>query len=115
MPTLLLYLVNKDNPHWKDVKDGVRDGYYLIPNVLGPNSGGYAETFIRVPKSREFGALLSASFERFIRAVDEAVENDKDMKETLPTAFDGYMQTFLNSFMPPDILGDNILGSDCKG
>ena len=111
LPTLLLYLVNKDNPHWKDVKDGVRDGYYLIPNVLGPNSGGYAETFIRVPKSREFGALLSASFERFIRAVDEAVENDKDMKETLPTAFDGYMQTFLNSFMPPDILGDNILGS----
>lgn len=60
LPTLLLYLVNKDNPHWKDVKDGVRDGYYLIPNVLGPNSGGYAETFIRVPKSREFGALLSA-------------------------------------------------------
>lgn len=111
LPTLLLYLVNKDNPHWKDVKDGVRDGYYLIPNVLGPNSGGYAETFIRVPKSREFGALLSASFERFIRAVDEAVENDKDMKETLPTAFDGYMQTFLNSFMPPNILGDNILGS----
>lgn len=111
LPTLLLYMVNKDNPYWEDVKDGVRDNYYLIPNYAGPVTNGYAETFIRIPKSREFGALFSASFERFIRALNESEETDKSLNETLPTAFDGYLQTLTNSFAPPDILGDNIFGS----
>lgn len=112
LPTLLVYLINKDNPHWEDVKDGVKDSYYLLPNYAGAiDINGYPETFIRIPKSREFGALFSASFERFIRALDESESNDKSLKETLPTAFDGYSDTLVNSFAPPDILGDNILGS----
>lgn len=112
LPTLLFYLVNKDNPHWEDVKDGVRDNYYLIPNPWGPHDGeGNAETFIRLPKSREFGALFSASFERFIRAINESEENGDSLKNTLPSVFDGYLETLLNSFAPPDILGDNIAGS----
>mgnify|MGYP005870806753 CR=1 FL=1 len=112
LPTLLLYIVNKDNPHWEDVKDGVRDNYYLIPNMSGPKDGnGYAETFIRLPKSREFGAIFSASFERFIRAINESEENGDSLNNTLPSAFDGYLETLLNSVAPPDILGDNIVGS----
>jgi hypothetical protein len=112
LPTLIFYLVNKDNPNWEDVKDGVRDSYYLIPNYAGPvDENGYAETFIRIPKSREFGALFSSSFERFVRALNESEETDKSLNETLPTAFDGYLQTLANSFAPPDILGDNIFGS----
>lgn len=112
LPTLILYLVNKDNPHWEDVKDGVKDSYYLIPNTFGPtDENGYAETFIRLPKSREFGALFSASFERFIRAFDESEETGKGLTETLPKAFTGYTDTLANSVSPPDILGDNILGS----
>lgn len=97
LPTILLYLVNKDNPHWKDVKDGVRDNYYLIPNMSGPiDLQGNAETFIRLPKSREYGALMSASFERFMRALDDEYTDASD-------AFEGYGQTLLNSFMPPDL------------
>lgn len=112
LPTLLVYLINKDNPNWEDVKDGVKDNYYLLPNYAGPiDIYGYPETFIRIPKSREFGALFSASFERFIRALDESESDNKSLKETLPTAFDGYSDTLVNSFAPPDILGDNILGS----
>nr|DAK64967.1 MAG TPA: Large polyvalent protein associated domain 38 [Caudoviricetes sp.] len=112
LPTLLVYLINKDNPHWEDVKDGVKDNYYLLPNYAGAiDIYGYPETFIRIPKSREFGALFSASFERFIRALDESESDNKSLKETLPTAFDGYSDTLVNSFAPPDILGDNILGS----
>lgn len=112
LPTLLVYLINKDNPHWEDVKDGVKDNYYLLPNYAGEiDVYGYPETFIRIPKSREFGALFSASFERFIRALDESESDNKSLKETLPTAFDGYSDTLVNSFAPPDILGDNILGS----
>lgn len=112
LPTLLVYLINKDNPHWEDVKDGVKDNYYLLPNYAGAiDIYGYPETFIRIPKSREFGALFSASFERFIRALDESKSDNKSLKETLPTAFDGYSDTLVNSFAPPDILGDNILGS----
>lgn len=96
LPTLLLYLVNKDNDNWKNVKDGVRDNYYLIPNMAGPlDEKGNAETFIRLPKSREYGALMSASFERFTRAVDDEIP--------LSDAFNGYGQTLLNSFMPPDL------------
>ena len=112
LPTLLVYLINKDNPHWEDVKDGVKDNYYLLPNYAGAiDIYGYPETFIRIPKSREFGALFSASFEQFIRALDESESDNKSLKETLPTAFDGYSDTLVNSFAPPDILGDNILGS----
>lgn len=112
LPTLLVYLINKDNPHWEDVKDGVKDNYYLLPNYAGEiDVYGYPETFIRIPKSREFGALFSASFERFIRALDESESDNKSLKETLPTAFDGYSDTLVNSFAPPDILGDNVLGS----
>ena len=112
LPTLLVYLINKDNPHWEDVKDGVKDNYYLLPNYAGAiDIYGYPETFIRIPKSREFGALFSASFERFIRALGESESDNKSLKETLPTAFDGYSDTLINSFAPPDILGDNILGS----
>lgn len=112
LPTLLVYLINKDNPHWEDVKDGVKDNYYLLPNYAGAiDVYGYPETFIRIPKSREFGALFSASFERFIRALDESENDNKSLKETLPTAFDGYSDTLVNSFAPPDILGDNVLGS----
>lgn len=108
LPTLLLYMVNKDNPYWEDVKDGVRDNYYLIPNYAGPVTNGYAETFIRIPKSREFGALFSASFERFVRALN----SDKDDKlEAMPDAFDGYLDTLLNSFMPNSVLDDNIFGA----
>lgn len=107
LPTLLLFLVNKDNPHWEDVKDGVRDNYYLIPNYRGPvDEKGFAETFIRLPKSREFGALFSASFERFMRAFDS-----EDDSNTLPDAFDGYLDTLLNSFMPNSVLDDNIFGA----
>ena len=112
LPTLIFYLINKDNPNWEDVKDGVRDSYYLIPNYAGPvDRNGYAETFIRIPKSREFGALFSASFERFVRALNESEEDNKEIRETLPSAFDGYLQTLTNSLMPPDILGDNIFSS----
>lgn len=112
LPTLLFYLVNKDNPHWEDVKDGVRDNYYLIPNTFGPHDEeGNAETFIRLPKSREFGAIFSASFERFIRAINESEENGDSLNNTMPSAFDGYLETLLNSVAPPDILGDNIAGS----
>lgn len=112
LPTLLVYLINKDNPHWEDVKDGVKDNYYLLPNYAGEiDVYGYPETFIRIPKSREFGALFSASFERFIRALDESESDNKSLKEALPTAFDGYSDTLVNSFAPPDILGDNVLGS----
>jgi hypothetical protein len=112
LPTLLVYLINKDNPNWEDVKDGVKDNYYLLPNYAGPiDINGYPETFIRIPKSREFGALFSASFERFIRALNESEEENKSLKDTLPTAFEGYTDTLANSFEAPDILSDNILGS----
>ena len=108
LPTLLLYMVNKDNPYWEDVKDGVRDNYYLIPNYAGPVTNGYAETFIRIPKSREFGALFSASFERFVRALNSEEDNTI---EAMPDAFDGYLDTLLNSFMPNSVLDDNIFGA----
>lgn len=108
LPTLLLYMVNKDNPYWEDVKDGVRDNYYLIPNYAGPVTNGYAETFIRIPKSREFGALFSASFERFVRALNS---DEDDKLEAMPDAFDGYLDTLLNSFMPNSVLDDNIFGA----
>lgn len=57
--TLLLDHVNKDNPKYQELDNRTKDNYFLIPN---------GDTFIKIPKSREYGVLFSDLFERVLRS-----------------------------------------------
>lgn len=70
LPTLLLLLVNRDNPHYKDLDNRTKDSYFVIPNLSDLDENGNARTFIRLPKSREYGALLGASFDRIAQYLE---------------------------------------------
>lgn len=69
---LVRYLTgNDDNPHYENLTNYVKDTYYCIPNVLGErDDNGYCTTFIKIPKSREYGTLIVATAERAARLVD---------------------------------------------
>lgn len=69
---LLRYITgNDDNPHYQNLTNYVKDSSYCIPNVLGErDDNGYCTTFIKIPKSREYGALIVATLERAARWVD---------------------------------------------
>lgn len=89
-PTLLLNYVNKDNENYKQLDNRTKDNYYLFPREDG--------TFIKIPKSREYGAILSSLVERLIRQY-----NGED------NAFKGYGNTLATNFSPTNPIENNIL------
>jgi hypothetical protein len=59
-PTLLLYILNRDDPNYKNTAQQIRDLNYMIP--IGDGN------FIKIPKPFEFGAIgtiLTSMFETF--------------------------------------------------
>ena len=99
LPTLLIHLLNRENPHYDELSNRTRDAYYVIPNYLGSKDDqGYPETFIKIPRSREFGALFGALFDRILRSID-GEEN----------AYKGIGNTIATSFAPTNPIENNIL------
>jgi hypothetical protein len=97
-PTIALFLLNWKNPYYADLTDRTKDAYYLIPNILGErDKAGNAETFIKIPKSREFGVLFGSLFERTMRAVS----GDED-------AFKGFGNTITTNFAPSNPFENNL-------
>ena len=62
LPTILLYMLNKDDEDYQHLNDRTKDNYYCIPTGKG--------TFIKIPKSREYGVAMGALLERFMRLRD---------------------------------------------
>lgn len=83
IPTLLLYVRNKDNPEYQKVSQWTKDTNFLVPLEDG--------TFLKLPKPREAGVVFGALVERTLRQM-----NDQD-----PKAFDDFSKTILSSFTPP--------------
>lgn len=100
LPTILLHLLNDENPYYDEINNRTKDTYFLIPNITDTDSKGNAKTFFKLPKSREYGALLSASFDRAMQAFET-----KDIKES----FRGYGNTLSTSFLPTEVTTNNIL------
>ena len=102
MPYAMLYAVNKDNPHYQDLTDRVKQNYFVIPNIWGEkDEDGYAKTFFKIPLNREYGAIMASSldlaFSYFEGGMDDLESASKSYKETLGT-----------NFVPPGI-EDNVL------
>ena len=66
-PQIISEYANKDNPNFKSLNQRIRDDFYLIPNKLGKvDDEGYAETFFRVPKTRQYGFLFGTLIGRVV-------------------------------------------------
>lgn len=86
LPTLILYLSNRDNPYYDELSNRTKDNYFCIPNMFGEtDDNGNAMTFIKVPKSRELGMIFGALAERIAREVDGEEEAFKGFGGALAT------------------------------
>ena len=84
IPTIGLYLWNKDNPNYHKLSSIIRDNYYCIPIQGG-------EKFIKVAKPREIGVVFSDLPERALRKW----EADD------PEGFYQFSEAWINNFVPP--------------
>lgn len=91
LPTILLYMLNRDDEDYQHLNDRTKDNYYCIPTGKG--------TFIKIPKSREYGVAMGALLERFMRLRDG---------EDPETALDGIGGQFLTNIAPSNPFTDNI-------
>lgn len=91
LPTILLYMLNKDDEDYQHLNDRTKDNYYCIPTGKG--------TFLKIPKSREYGVAMGALLERFLRLRDG---------EDPETALDGIGGQFLTNIAPSNPFTDNI-------
>lgn len=96
---LLAYLDRDDE--WEELDDRTKDTYYCIPLRK-------SKTFLKVPKNREWGAILGASFNRMLQWAGGRED-----------PFENYIETCLEpNFLPPALLRldeDGGLTSDIIG
>lgn len=92
LPTLLLYLINKDDDDYKNLNNRTKDNYYCIP--IGDGD------FLKIPKSREYGVAMGALLERFFRLAEG---------EEAGSAFKGIGEQFMTNLAPSNPVTDNIL------
>jgi hypothetical protein len=92
-PALVINAINKNNPHYQELDNRIKDTYYHIPN---PKDGG--ETFIKIPKSRELGVIFGSLEERALRMF----KGDKK-------AFKGFANTVATNFSPANPIDNNLL------
>lgn len=91
LPTILLYMLNRDDEDYQHLNDRTKDNYFCIPIGEGK--------FFKVPKSREYGVAMGALLERFMRLRDG---------EDPETALDGIGGQFLTNIAPSNPFTDNI-------
>lgn len=97
---LLKGLGNEENPHYQNLSNYVKDSNYLIPNPFGErDSQGFHTTFIKLPKSREYGAMIVALFERAARLADG---------ESFESAFADWLPTVATNFAPGNPITENM-------
>ena len=100
LPTLILYLFNRDNPYYDELSNRTKDNYFCIPNMFGEtDDNGNAMTFIKVPKSRELGVIFGALAERIAREVDGEEE-----------AFKGFGSALATNIAPANPLDSGVVG-----
>lgn len=100
LPTLALFLVNRDNPYYEELSNRTKDAYFVIPNKFGElDENGTPMTFFKLPKSRELGMIFGSLAERIARAIDGEDE-----------AFKGFGGTLATNIAPANPLDSGIVG-----
>lgn len=81
LPSILLYLANRDDPRWKEIPQWQKNIFWI---VLTP------EHIWRIPKPFELGVIFGSVPERILEVMDT-----KD-----PSTFDDLQNTIMNGFTP---------------
>lgn len=92
IPQIALNLINNSNPNYQQLDNRTKDTYFLIPNYVDKG-----KTFIKIPKSREYGVIFADTFDR----IQRGLRGDQH-------AFDGYLGTVETNFAPTNIFENNI-------
>lgn len=92
IPSVLLYMANKDDPRWKEIPQWQKDLFWI---VFTP------EHIYRIPKPFEVGTLFGSVPERTLDVMDE---NDPEMfKELNKSIMDGFTPGFIPTSLIPII------------
>lgn len=86
IPTILIYMINRDDEEYKELPDWVRNDFWLIKRN---NEGG----FIRIPKPYGIADLFTTLPERMLIYIDQ-----ED-----PKAFEGMTKRMMQTFFGVDI------------
>lgn len=131
--TLLLWMVNKDDEDYKNLNDRTKDNYFCIPIGRIAEGMGIDDNlrkygievegkFLKIPKSREWGAVFSALFERYLRTIEKPKNESDDSAKAIiarligrdeaegeEKAYRGIGTQFLTNVAPSNPVTDNIL------
>jgi len=83
IPTIGLYMINRDDPNYKKLSSFIKDNYYCFPKGDG--------TFIKIAKPRELGQVFGSLVERSL-----ARWADGD-----PDGYRGFQEAWFTNFIPP--------------
>lgn len=127
LTTVLLWLINKDDEDYENLNNRTKDNYFCIPVDKAANLVGLTELgveldgkFLKIPKSREWGAVFSALTERFLRTIEKPEEENDSVKailqrligrevaENAEEAFEGIAGQFFTNVVPSNPVTDNI-------
>ncbi len=96
LPTLLLWLINKDDENYQKLNNRTKDNYFCVP-ISGSDG-----KFLKIPRSREYGVVMGAMMERFFNLAAGSADGFSEALEGIP----GQIATNL---LPSNIVTDNIL------
>lgn len=100
LPSIALYLINRNNPYYRELSEYEKDYYWHIPFTKGNRLDildGKADGFLRIPKPFELGILFGALPERVLTWLDEKERGAVDAfaKEMKP-----WLGSFINGITP---------------
>lgn len=85
LPTAALLAINGNNPNYQALDNRTKDNYFLIPNENDKDDKGNPQSFIKIPKSREYGVLFGSLFERLTRLAAGGKQPFKGFASTVAT------------------------------
>jgi hypothetical protein len=98
--SIALDVINKDNPNYQQLDNRTKDTYFLIPKEDG--------TFIKIPKTREYGVLFSDLFERTLRTARGEKQAYKGFFKSGDDLLSFTKGTVATSFSPTNPFESNI-------
>lgn len=113
LPSVLLWVVNHDDPRWKEIPQWQKDVFWIVMTD---------DAIHRLPKPQELGLLFGTIPERILEAY--FTENPDAFKEFRQSVLEGMVPNYLPTFAQPIIehfanrstfTGNPIVPSDIEG
>ena len=101
VPSITLYLLQKDNPRYQEVPQWQKDLFWIIVLPEGTKVGPFEDPIIRIPKPFELGIIFGTVPERILAWI---FENDPEQLKGIPSTISkGASPGFIPTAMLPII------------